>query len=101
MCTQLVNARTVEAYTAKLEQKRVEFVKLKDENATLKASVAELTSQLAKSRLEFAQLDADSKAAAARAAQRAETDRECIRGLEASKTSLARQLDSFVWFLCV
>ncbi len=47
VCVQLVNTRTVEAYNMKLEQKRVEFVKLKDDSTALKASVAELSSQLA------------------------------------------------------
>ncbi len=42
-----MNTRTVEAYNMKLEQKRVEFVKLKDDSTALKASVAELSSQLA------------------------------------------------------
>lgn len=44
---QTVHARTIEAYNAKLEQKRVEFVKLKEDNAALKAANADLTVEVA------------------------------------------------------
>jgi hypothetical protein len=45
-CWQLVQTRTVEAFNSKLEQKKVEFVKLREENATCKSALAETQSTL-------------------------------------------------------
>jgi hypothetical protein len=127
MCFQLVQTRTVEAFNSKLEQKRVEFVKLKEENASCKAALAE-TQTVVEVRYELpseslAQLDivqcweicaflciiqalrttsskqeADFRSQLASAEARHASDASKIATLEASIFQLQRKLATVVWY---